>query len=264
MFPYFNISGALIYTFWIALTLSFFIFLWNLQRLEKRFSYNFNFFSHNILWFFLSVFFFSRVFYVIARWNDMKFIKEPFQFFVMSEYNFSLFGAIFGFLLVLYILCRIEKTSINRYIDGLVLSFLFMMIVWYIWAFFGGQVYGRETMFGIEYTYTNSATPVPYQVPVFPLPIVYAIFSFLIFSGLYILSLFVHIRWYIGYLGIILFSSMILVFEFFSGKPDSLSVNTAFNFPQVFALILISWSAYQLYKVFKDAKTSTTDSHIIS
>jgi len=257
LYPFFDIYWVLIYTFWIALTISFFTFLWILQRLEKRFWYNFQFFSHNILWFFLSVFFFSRMFYVIGKWNDMKFITEPFQFFIMSEFNFSLFGAIFWFLLVLYILCRLEKTPMKRYLDWLVLSFLLTLTIWYIWSYFWWQVYGRETTFWIEILYTNAFTPVPYQVPVFPLPIVYAIVSFILFSGLYILSLFVHIRWYIWYLGMILFSAMILIFEFFSGKQDILSVNTWYTFPQLFALIVIVWSWYHFYKIFKTDNSSS-------
>ncbi len=179
----------------------------------------------------------------------------------MSEYNFSLFGAIFGFLVVLFTLSRIEKTPLSRYIDGVVLSFLAAMCIWYIGSFFGGQVYGRETMFGIEISYRNAFTPVPYQVPVFPLPIAYALLSFMLFSGMYILSLFVHIRGYIWYLGLILFSSMILIFEFFSGKQDILSVVSVFNLPQIFALVLASASAYQLYKIFRQ-DPNMIESHI--
>jgi len=142
----------------------------------------------------------------------MKFIKDPFQFFIMNEFNFSLFGAIFWFLLVLKILTRLEKSSITRYIDGVVLSFLFILVIWYIGAFFWGQVYGRETMMWIEILYSNAYTPVPYQVPVFPLPIVYTIMSFILFSGMYMLSLFIHIRWYIGYIWLMLFGAMIIIF----------------------------------------------------
>ena len=255
MYPFFEIFGAHIYTFGIALTLSFFAFLWNLQRLEKRFWYSFTFFSHNILWYFLSVFFFSRLFYVIGKWNDMRSI-DVFRFFIMSEYNFSLFWALFWFLLVLFILSRLEKTPLSRYIDGVVLAFLGALCIWYIGSIFGGQVYGRETLFGIEISYRNPNTLVPYQVPVFPLPIVYSVLSFLMFSWMYILSLFIHIRWFIGYLGLLIFSSMILIFEFFSGKQDILSVVSIFNLPQIFALILAAGSAYQFYKVFQKDHSS--------
>lgn len=255
MYPFFQIFGdARIYTFGIALALCFMLFLWNLKRLGKRFGYNFSFFSQNILWLFISVFIFSRLFYVIAQWNNTKFIRDPFQFLIMSEYNFSLFGAIFWFLLVLYFLVRLEKSSLKKYIDGVVLSFLFIMVVWYIGSFFWGQVFGRETMFGIELTYSNPDSPVPIQVPVFPLPIAYAIWTFLLFSGLYILSLFVHIRWFIGYLGLVLFGSLVLVLDYFSGKQDILSVETSFNIPQLCAVFLILWSGYQLFWVFREAE----------
>jgi prolipoprotein diacylglyceryltransferase len=123
-----------------------------------------------------------------------------------------------------------------------VLSFLFILIIGYIGAFFGGQVYGRETSFGIEILYKNPFTPVPYQVPVFPLPIVYTLMSFFIFSAMYMLSLFIHIKGYIGYMGLILFSAMILIFEFFSGKQDIVSIYSVFNLPQIYALILAVWS----------------------
>lgn len=264
MYPFFELfSWILVYTFGITLTLCFFVFVWNLERLAKRFWYSFSFFSQNILWFVLSTFIFSRAFYVIWKWQDMKFIKDPFQFFIMSEFNFSLYGAIFWFLLVLYILVRLEKSSITRYIDGVVLSFLFVAVIGYIGTLFGWQVYGRETMLWIEISYTHPYTPVPFQVPVFPLPIIYALWSFLIFSSLYIVSLFLHIRWYIGYLWIILFSAMILVFESFSWKQDILSVNTLFNLPQIYALIAIIASGIALYKLFGSDTKSSKDQHIV-
>ena len=233
----------------------FFLFLWNLNRLAKRFGYSFSFFTQNIIWFFLSTLFFSRLFYVIWKWSDMKFIKDPFQFFIMNDFNFSLFGAIFWFLVVLKILTRLEKSSITRYIDGLVLSFLFILVVWYIWSFFGWQVYGRETMMSIDILYSNPYTPVPYQVPVFPLPIIYALTSFLLFSSMYMLSLFVHIRGYIGYIGLMLFWATIIIFESFSGKQDIISVVSVFNLPQIYALVLIVWSGFNFSKIFSQKET---------
>ncbi len=253
VYPFFELfPGFFIYTFGITLSLCFFAFLWNLRRLAKRFGYSFSFFSQNILWFFLSTFIFSRIFYVIGRWQDMKFIKDPLHFFLMNEYSFSLFGAIFWFLIVLKILTYLESSTLRRYIDGVVLSFLFILVIGFVWALLGGQVYGKPTDFGIEISYINSFTQVEYQVPVFPLPIVYTLCSVLIFSWLYILSLFTqHIKGFIGYLGLIIFGVMILVFDSFSGKQDILSVVSMFNLPQVYACILIGWSAVHLHTIFK-------------
>lgn len=103
-----------------------------------------------------------------------------------------------------------------RYLDGVVLSMLFVIIVGYIGSFFGGQVYGRETHIGIEVLYNTVNANVPYEIPVFPLPIIYSIVFFILFCVLYILSLFIHIRGFIGYVGAVSFASIILIFEFFS------------------------------------------------
>lgn len=264
MFPFIDIIPWIqIYTFGLSVAICFFIFIWNLERLSKRFSYSFGFFSQNIIWFFLSTFIFSRIFYVISKWHDMKFISNPLEFFLMGDFNFSLFGAIFWFLLVLHILVKLEKVSISRYIDGITLSFLLVAIIGYIGALLWWQVYGRETMIGIEISYTNAYSPVPFQVPIFPLPIVYSLLSFIILSILYIVSLFVHVRGYIWYIWIIAFSAMILIFEFFSGKQDIVSINTFMNFPQLCALVTCLWAWFHLYKLFaKETSESSAIHHV--
>lgn len=241
MFPFFTLSDTLIvYTFWLTLTIAFFLFLWMLKKLSLRFSYDFLLFRQNIIWFFLSVFVFSRLFYVVFKWNDLKYIKDPVEFFIMSDYNFSLFWALFWFFLILFINVKLGKESILKYLDGVVLSFFFVLFIGYIGSFLWGQVYGRETHIWIEILYTNPFTPVPFQVPIFPLPIVYAILFFIIFSVLYILSLYIHIRWFLWYIGLIAFSSILLIFEFFSWKFDILKVNVPFlNLNQVFAIVLL-------------------------
>ncbi len=227
--------------------------MWNIKRNAKKFGYDASFFTHNILWFFLGVFLFARLFYVIGQWNNMRFITEPFQFFVTSDYSFSLFWAIFGFILVLILLLRKkDATTFNKYIDGAVVSFLFVLIIGYAGALLWWQVYGRETSFGIELTYRNPDSPVPSQLPIFPLPIFYGIVSFLIFCWVYILSLFIHIPGYIWYLGMLLFSAMILIGETWSGKQDILSVDHAFNLPQVFAFALAIWSWWRFMQLFRE------------
>lgn len=257
MYPFFEpFSGVFIYTFWLTLSICFFVFLFLLNRNAKKFSYDFSFFTHNIVWFFLSIFFFSRLFYVIANWYDQRFIWEkPLQFFIMSDFNFSLFGAIFWFLCVYHILTRLEKRDFHRYIDGAVIAFLGVLVIGFIWSFFGGQVYGRETSFWIEILYNkHTFSPVPFQVPIFPLPLVYALFSLFIGIGVYALSLFVHVRWFIWYVWFIVFSAMILIWEFFSWKQDVLSIYSFINFPQLCALALAIWSAYKLYNLMRNAK----------
>lgn len=100
-------------------------------------------------------------------------------------------------------------------------------------------------------TYTHSFSPVDYQSPVFPLPIVYAVLSFLLFSGLYIMSLTHKVKGLVGYVGLTIFFCFLLIFEFFSGKGDVLTAFTALNFNQLLALIAIGFCGKELYKLVK-------------
>lgn len=266
MYPYITLIPWInIYTFWLSLTICFFVFLFLLHRNSKKYGYDFSFFTHNILWFFLSIFFFSRLFYVISNWYDQRFIWEkPVQFFIMSDFNFSLFWAIFGFLLMYFILTKVEKRDFDRYIDGPVVAFFWVLVIWFIWAFLGWQVYGRETSFWIEILYNqHSETLVPYRVPIFPLALVYALFSFLLWAALYIFSLFVNIKAFIWYTGILLFCAMILVFEFFSWKQDILSHHSFINFPQLCAFILALWAWYRFYIIMRSTDSISASKHNI-
>lgn len=252
MFPFFDLFWwVVVYTFGLTITICFFLYLWMLKKLSNRFGINSSFFFNRLLWYFLSVIFFSRLFYVISRWNDFKFIKDPFEFFIMSDYNFSLFWAIFGFIVVLILQIRMHHLKSGKYIDASVLSFLFILILGYLWAFLWGQVYWRETFYWIEILYTNAFSPVPYEVPIFPLWLVYSFVFFILFSFLYILSMFISIRWLVGYIWLIIFSSLIIILETFSWKYDIFKVMFNYNFSQIAALVLLVWSWYWLYKLYK-------------
>jgi len=274
LFPFFEIlSWIRIYSFGLTLTICFFLFLWMLHKLSKRFHYDTSFFTKNIVWYLMSIFIFSRLFYVIWKWNDLKYIRNPIDFFIMNDYNFSLFWAIFWFFIVLIINLKLRKEfqlpskwKITEYIDGVVLSFIFILIIGFIWAFLWWQVYGRETHIGIEIMYNHPFTPVPFQVPIFPLPIVYAISFFLLFSTLYISSMFVKIRWFIWYVGLIAFASILLIFEFFSWKYDILKDSTFISFPQVFSMVLIVICGYKLYQILvsdKGVSVKKTNSNVV-
>lgn len=172
----------------------------------------------------------------------------------MNEYNFSIIGMLFWFFLVLYITSRIRKENIDNFIDGIVISLFFVLTFGYIGAFLWGEVYGKETMFGIEILYTHAYSPIPYKVPVFPLPIMYAFFSFILFSAWYILSMYIHIKALIWYIGMIIFSCILLVGETFSGKTDIFKNVIAINMVQIFALIIIAICSYKLYEVLQNAQ----------
>jgi len=88
MFPSFNVFWQSIYIFGLTLVLCFFLFLWMLKKLSTRFNYDYNIIVNSILWYFLSVFIFSRLFYIISMWKDKKYIDSIFEFLITSNYNF--------------------------------------------------------------------------------------------------------------------------------------------------------------------------------
>ena len=252
MFPLFEpIDWFIIYTFWLSLWLCFFLFLWMLKKQSDKIWFDYIIFKKNILWYFLSVFIFSRLFYVIWKWHDLKYIKNTFEFFVMNDYNFSLAWAITWFFIVLFITLKIRKERLNNFIDWIVISLLFVLIFGFIWALLGWQVYGRETSIGIEILYTNPFTPIPFQVPIFPLPIVYSVLFFILFSVAYISSMYIHVKWIVWYVWLIAIWSMFLIFDFFSWKYDIFKDSIGINLMQTFSVFLIIFSIYRLYEILK-------------
>ncbi len=255
MYPFFEIfNWFYIYTFWLSLTICFFLFVWMLKRLSHRFWINESFFFNRILWYFLSVFFFSRIFYIIANWSNLKYIKDPIDFFFMNDYNFSLIWAFVWFFLVLFISIIMHNLRSWKYMDVSILSFLFAWVVWYIWAFFWGQVYWKETSFWIEILYSNPFSPIPYEVPIFPLAIVYAIVFFILFSVLYMLAMFISVRGIIWYIWITLIWAVFIILESFSWKIDFFKTLIWINFNQLWWIWLIIFGIYWLYRIYKTPK----------
>lgn len=245
MYPQLDFFGIQIYTFGLALSISFILFFFMLYRLSLKYGINANFFLGNVLWYFVFSFIFSRFFYVIAEWRDFKFIFSEgiLKFFLMSDYNFSLMGGVLGFMLVLLFQIQRYKLSARKYIDAVVLAFFFAAIVGFLGAFFGGQIYGRPTDLFFGITYTSSASNNPYTTPTFPLAIVYSIVSFILFTALYITRLFVKIEGLVGYVGLAIFASVLLIAERYNGSTDIFRSYFLLDLNQIGAVVLIILSA---------------------
>ena len=229
-----------------------------LKKLSRKVWIDVSFFFNRLIWYFLSIVIFSRLLYVISDWYDIRHIENPIEFFITSEYSFSLYGVILWFLWMLLYSLKANKLKGDKYIDVSVLSFLFTVIVWYVWAFFWWQVYGWETNFWIEIIYNNQFTIVPYEVAIFPLALIYAIWSFILFSVFYSLFLFVNIRWLVGYMWFISFNAMILVWESFTWKYDILKTTYLFvNLNQVIAIVFILLSVYKLIVLLRNQPSKT-------
>ncbi len=259
MYPFIDIYWYRIYIFGIVLLLSFFIFFYILKKLRDRHSFDVRIFTNNSLWYFLSIFFFSRLFYVISRWHDLKYIEDFGQFFITTDYDFSLFWAMFWFLLVFFINIRLRREKLVKYIDSIVLAFLLAVSIWYIWALFWWQVYGSSTNIWIEISYNSPFSPIS-STPVFPLALVYSLIFFIEFAVLYILSMYIKIKGFIWYIWLLIFWLTILVFENFSGKHDIFNSLVFLNMNQILSIFLMVFSFYRLYSL---SKISSKDTSVI-
>lgn len=255
MYPQIEILGVTIYTFGLALSISFILFFFMLYKLSEKFGINANFFLGNVLWFFLSMFVFSRLFYIIAEWRDFQFLwsRGVLKFFLMSDYNFSLMGGILGFMVVLLFQLKRFKISARKYIDAIVLAFLFASIIGFIGAFFGGQIYGRPTDSFMGIAATSDVSNTPYTSPMFPLALLYSFVSFFLFFCLYLIRKFTKIEGLVGYIGILLFAIVLFSAEFYSGGTDIFKAYIFFNLNQIGAVLLFILGVYGLYKIYKES-----------
>lgn len=257
MYPSIEFLWATIYTFWICVTVCYFMFAWMLYRMSKRLDYDFSIFKDNILIFSISVLFFSRLFYILANFNKWNWLWNIKYFLAPTDYSFLLMWAIFWFFLVLFFILKKRKESLDKYIYWIALSFTFILPLWFIWGLLGGQIYGMDTNFWIEFAYGT----IPYAWPVFPLAIVYAILFFLLFSGLYIANMYIKEKNILWYLWFMIFACLIFIFDFLNWKADSFktlfydltkdwSINFL-NFSQICALVIIYFWAERIYKFYK-------------
>jgi len=253
LYPILEIFDFKLYSFWITLLLCFVAFFYIMRKLSKKYSFDRAIFINPILLYFISMFFFSRLFHIISKWYDFRFIENSVQFFVSTDYDFSLFWALFGFFIILFINLRIKWEKLIKYIDSILLSFLLLLSIWSIWALLWWQIYWTPTNFWIELTYNKFSS-----TPLFPLAIVYFLFFFLEFAILYILSMYIKIKWFIWYIWFLFFSLTILVFENFSWKHDIFDNYIFINMNQVLAILLMIFSFYRLYILSKISSKDTT------
>lgn len=135
------------------------------------------------------------------------------------------------------------KKKKEVHLDIIVFSFLLAAAVGYTGALLGGQIYGIpfNSMFSILYDNKNSI--VPFQNPLFPLPVFYIFAT----GGLY---------WYlhrlsgknalpdgfVGYMGMGVYGVILFIFEFLNGSTDMIQSSLLINMTQLVGLFLIGYS----------------------
>jgi len=254
----FGNSAIPVTAFGVSLTIAFFLFYWMLRRLGKKYSINTAFFSVNLLSFFLTTFFVSRLLHVILYaglpTKSAFSLEYPFlSFFLMSDFYFSAGGAILAFFGLFWFYMK-QRNVVDREeaLDISVIAWVFAAIMGYFWAFLGGQVYGvrNEWIFAVDYI----NNPILAEFPRFPLAIVYVLSTLTIFSLIYIVRKLRPERWLAAGIWALLWWMMWFIGEWWN---DASSDNIAYlfwvfsqwkilNFNQIIALGLMAWGSWRL------------------
>lgn len=232
MFPLFHIGPYIeVHMFGLSLVIAWAVFFWLLQKYGAERGISKTMFQ-NIALYTASIFFWSRIFYILTDWRNEKYLFIDFiegsglidflkGFFITDNYNLSLAGGLFGFLTLFAWKIYSTRAKIGRNIDVLVRAFFYAGIIWYFGTLLGGQIYGAyfDSFFSLLYTDKNSIVPVGSAR--FPLPIIYMIIC--LCGILLIEKIQRSIRvpdGFIGYIGFGFFGIALFLFEFLSGSAD--------------------------------------------
>jgi len=245
-------------TYGVCLTVSFMLFYWMLWRLGRKYQINTAFFSVNLLTFVLVTFFTARlahVFLYLGLPTKSAFSPEfPLSsFFLMSDFYFSLWGAILGFFgTFLFVFRERDHADRDDALDVTIIAWLFASILWYLGAFFGGQTYGirSESFFSVNYV----DNPILAEFPRFPLALVYFLCIIFIFSFTYIIKKLRPERGLAAWVGALLWGIMWFIGEWWNdASSDNFSYLFGFltdwkifNFNQILSLFLMAWWAWRI------------------
>ncbi len=248
MYPTLEIFSVRFYTFGFVIACTWLLFFILLHHFSLRRGILRPIFS-DIITFTLSIFFFSRVFHILRDWLDEKFIlMELFDgrigeflklFFIPQNYLFSLFGAIAGFTLIFVIKTHRNGKDRGRYIDAIMLAFLFSSLLGYLGTFLGGQVYGIPFSSPFSISYDHIDTIIKDRAPLFPLAFLYIItIGGILFWGQKFSYKKILPDGFMGYLYIGAFSLMMFLGEFLDGaRKDIFYDFFSISLNQIWALL---------------------------
>jgi len=143
-----------IYTFGVFLVLGFFwatFLLWKNIRLT---SFKEEDVFDGLFLSLLGALFFGRLVYVILNFKDFGF--NLLKFILINGYpGISLYGSVFGGLLVLYLFSNIRKINFNELIDYFVTPLFIALVFGKVGAFFSGVEIGTKTNFLLKIKYVG-------------------------------------------------------------------------------------------------------------
>lgn len=264
MFPLFHISPFVeVHTFWILLVIAWVVFFWLLHKYSTEHGLSKNIFG-DIPSYTLSIFFWSRIFYMLIDWRNEKYLFINLVegggildflhgFFITENYSLSLAWGIIGFFMVFVWKIYRERVNIDKSIDILARSFFWAAIIGYTGALLGWQIYGTPFDSAFSTLYTNKNSIVPVWSARFPLPILYIIFSLggalLIEKARKTLTI---PNGFLGYIAFWFYGITLFLLEFGSGSADMFeSYPPYIGINQIIGLVFIILSALWVLKSTK-------------
>lgn len=233
MYPIlFQIGPITLKSLGLFIVFGFFIGIFVLVKKSVRNKMNLDFISDHLIPFILAPLIVSRLIYVFENWY--KFSTDFWSIFMLHDGNFSLWGGILGFVVILFYWTNKQKNSFWKWFDLSFLSAIISFSIIFLGLFFSGDVYGKPTDLPWGVTFDNP--DVRFTDPIHPLQIYFSIAYFLIFIVLFNFSQKRRKDGSLALIGMVLFAGVNFLFDFLSG--DRLTLIGEITINQIISLIV--------------------------
>jgi len=243
MYPtIFQTSFFTLNTFWVFMVIAIITASYVAIKLSIKNSLKLNFLSNNlwnlIFWTLIG----ARIIHLIASYQSYFYeisINVFLGIFKIWDKGLNSWGAILGFAIYFYIICKKNNQDFFKWLDSLTPPIILGIAITNIGNFFEGANYGKETSMPWGVNFENPA--IKYTVPIHPTQIYAAIYSIIIFFILLHLNKNKRIHemkktGIIGLTGIIIYQLARFIEEFFRGD-DVLMIGPVRS-SQILALII--------------------------
>jgi phosphatidylglycerol---prolipoprotein diacylglyceryl transferase len=246
----FQINNFTIYTFWLFFSLGFLVFIYSLIKLSTRNGLKIQFLSEHswkiIIWTLIG----ARIVGIFANFQtyfNQFSTGKFFELFYIWDKGLNIYGAIIAFLLCTYYFCQKNDQDFWKWMDTIIPSLIIGLAFGHIGAFFEGTEYGKETSLPWGVNFESPA--IKYTVPIHPTQIYALLYSIITAITLIMLGKTEKIAnlkpGFIGILGILIYTSMQFVEQFFRGDDTFTIFNIRIE--QIILPLIIILSGIFLY-----------------
>lgn len=259
----FQNNSITIYTFWIFFGFAMIAGTYAIIKLAKLNNLKIQFLSDNAISLILVSILGARIISIAQNYQNY-FYEISSQSILSTLYiwdkGLNAWGGIIAFLIYFYFLCKKNEQNFLKWMDVLTPSFLIIMGISSLGAFFDGINYGRET--SLPWGVNFESPTIKYRVPIHPTQIYSFIYSIAISVSLIIQNQSIKIKnpgklGFTAILGVFLFSLFRFFEEFVRGDESWLIYGI--RLPQILAGITILVSGIFLFKKYTQPNKKNID-----